>query len=63
VRFSDKRGVLFNSLQDAVAIVDGLEASLTDEALTVLALRKVGLPNAETLEGKTITLSLDVVIS
>lgn len=63
VRFANKQGVGFASAQEVLDIVDDAKARITQEVLAALALKSVGAANADTLEGKTITLSIDVVIS
>ena len=63
VRLDNKRGYVFKSAADAQAILDGVRESLNEEALIVAALKKVGAANAETLEGKTVTLTFEVVIT
>jgi hypothetical protein len=63
VRFADKHGLIFSSVAGANAIFDSFADSVTDEIIFLIGARKVGLANVETLEGKTITLSLDVTIA
>lgn len=63
VRLANKRGIVFKSAADAQAIFDAVKEAIGDEALIVAAIRKVGAVNAETLAGRTVTLTFDVVIT
>lgn len=59
---TNKQGFIMTTA-DAQAIADAVVAAITDEALIVAAIKKVGAANAETLEGKTVTLTFDVDIA
>lgn len=63
VRLANKRGYVFKSAADAQAILAAVREALNEEALIVAAIKKVGAVNAETLAGKTVTLTFDVVIT
>lgn len=60
---ANKQGYSFSSVQQALDILEAAENAIGDEVLLVAAARKVGIPNLQTLEGKTITLRMELEIT
>lgn len=64
VQFSNKRGLVFHAKADVQAVLDAFEAAVSDEMLVALAIKKFSaLNNPSLADGKTVTLTLDVVAS
>ena len=62
-RKTNKQGVIFQSAQQALEILQAAREAITDEVLMVAAAQKVGPANIETLAGKTITLRMEIDIT
>lgn len=58
----DKQGYHYTSAAQGNAALDEAQEAVTKEVLMLLAVRQVGLPQVQTLEGKRVTLNWSLTI-